>query len=99
MHIIIPLPVAGTDTRAWNGMGCEAVPYLQARRIGRRLRTEKAEVRAGIYTEALQEEAVFAQFIREGQAGAFESEEAWYRWQYEVEQVDVEEMETSGTAI
>ncbi len=83
----------GTDTRAWNGMEAEAVPYLQARRIGEAAETEKAESGQGYTPEALQEEAVFAQFIREGQAGAFESEEAWYRWQYEVEQVDVEEME------
>ncbi len=83
----------GTDTRAWNGMEAEAVPYLQARRIGEAAETGKAEAGQGYMPEALEEEAVFEQFIREGQEDAFERGEAWYRWQYTVEQVDVEEME------
>ncbi len=79
----------GTDTRAWNGMEAEPVPYLQAKEI----RTAAELTKQEYSPEGLQEEAVFAQYIQEEETASYEQEEAWFRWRYEVESVDVKEME------
>ncbi len=99
----------GTDTRAWNGMDAQSPPYLQARAIAAEgmgmgdaestetgadnPETEDAGNGQPYTPETLREEAVFAQFISAEQPQAYECQEAWYRWRYEVAQVDVEEME------
>lgn len=94
----------GTDTRAWNGMDTETVPYLRAKKIsipaaeGKEAgQTEKAEdehpeaVRAT--PEALQAEECFEAIIRSKDPEDFECDEPWYRWQYCVDEIDVGEME------
>ena len=94
----------GTDIRAWNGMDAQSPPYLQARAIAAGETgmgdADSGETQAGntddgqFYTpETMREEDIFAQFISEEQPQAYESQEAWYRWRYEVAQVDVKEME------
>lgn len=82
----------GTDVSAWNGEGAETLPYLQAKSIS----AEAAELSAAgkeTGAESLKSEEAFAAFIRSAQPDDFEHDEAWYRWKYEVEQIDVEEME------
>ena len=57
--------------------------------------TEKAEIGAEAETgaEAMRSEETFGAFIKGTQPDDFERDEAWYRWQYRVEQIDVGEME------
>ena len=74
-------------------MEAEPVPYLQAKEI----RTAAELTKQEYSPEGLQEEAVFAQYIQEEETASYEQEEAWFRWRYEVESVDVKEMER-GTA-
>lgn len=99
----------GTDMRAWNGPEAETLPYLQAKGIcktgmnmparqpegdSQESDMQKEEQGTEIPSpEALQEEEAFAQFIAQEQTDYFECEEAWYRWKYIVDDIDVEEME------
>ncbi len=96
----------GTDTRAWNGADSETVPYLCARAIsGSAAESSQGEqeeagdapkaAKEGGYPtpEEMRQEAVFAQFIAQGQPDYFESGEAWYRWKYIVDEIDIGEME------
>lgn len=76
----------GTDTRAWNGMDTEGVPYLQAKRIS----VSGAESTAA---EELQSEDCFRAFICSKDPEDFECDETWYRWSYSVDEIDIEEME------
>lgn len=76
----------GTDVRAWNGIEAEGTPYLCAKTIA----VGEAEVPA---PEELQEEDAFEQFILAEPSAYYESEEAWYRWQYTVAEIDIAEME------
>ena len=82
----------GTDVSAWNGEGAEPIPYLQAKSIS----AEAAELTAAekeTDAERMKSEEAFASFIRSVQPDDFEHGEAWYRWRYEVEKIDVEELE------
>ena len=86
----------GTDMRAWNGSEADTLPYLQARSIcqgGAEIVTASGQTTATPTPEEIQEESLFAQFIMQEQTDFFESEEAWYRWKYIVDEVDVEEIE------
>ena len=90
----------GTDLRAWNGSDAETEPYLQAKAIKPEpeieieIETEtEAELTSAEAVRSMQEEEDFAAFIQKDQPDFPESEEAWFRWRYEVEKVDVEEME------
>lgn len=77
----------GTDLRAWNGLNAETLPYLHTQVL--RTDTEEEEQ----LQKALQEEKRFADFIKDNPKEFWESNEPWFRWQYEVEAVDVKEME------
>lgn len=94
----------GTDTRAWNGTDTETVPYLQAKKIS----IPEAERAGGDWMEKvedeqseavemtpveLQSEECFEDFIRARNLEDYECDEAWYRWQYCVDEIDVDEME------
>lgn len=83
----------GTDTGAWLGLDAPDTPYLQAREIAAAAETRKEEREEENGPQALMDEDAFAQFIQGEQSQAYEKEEAWYRWRYVVEQVDVAEME------
>lgn len=67
---------SGSDERAFGST--EDLPYLNTRRISH----EEEE-------ESLREESAFQDFLKEEHPGDYEKEEAWYRWQYEVQEIDV----------
>lgn len=74
----------GTDAGVWKSDGGEDTSYLQAKRIG-----EEAGEYGG---ESLREEDAFEEFITNTYPTDYESGEAWYRWEYEVEELDGEEL-------
>ena len=67
---------SGSDERAFGST--EDLPYLNTRRISH----EEEE-------EDLREESAFQDFLKEEHPGDYEKEEAWYRWQYEVQEIDI----------
>ena len=83
----------GTDTGAWLGLDAPGTPYLQAREIAAGAEAEAASAERDLGPEALTEEEAFERFIQSEQPEAYEKEEAWYRWHYTVEEVDIKEME------
>lgn len=70
---------SGSDERAFGST--EDLPYLNTRRIS----NEEEE-------EGLREESAFQDFLKEEHPGDYEKEEAWYRWQYEVQEIDPAKM-------
>lgn len=70
---------SGSDERAFGST--EDLPYLNTRRIAH----EEEE-------ESLREESAFQDFLKEEHPGDYEKEEAWYRWQYEVQEIDPAKM-------
>lgn len=73
----------GTDANIWKSESKEDTSYLQAKRIGE----------ADDYTgEGMAEEENFEAFIEQSHSSDYESTEAWYRWTYEVEEVDADQM-------
>lgn len=91
----------GTDTRAWNGTDTETVPYLQAKKISSGMEEAAMSVVGNtgqteeekMSPEELQSEECFVDFIRARDLEDYECDEAWYRWQYCVDEIDVDEME------
>ena len=83
----------GTDVNAWNTEETEGEIYLQARKIADAEQMERQK--DGYFPEAeeLKEEEAFARFLEEKREGYYESEEVWYRWEYKVDEIDIEEME------
>ncbi len=70
---------SGSDERAFGST--EDLPYLNTRRISH----EEEE-------ESLREESAFQDFLKEEHPGDYEKEEDWYRWQYEVQEIDAAKM-------
>ena len=86
----------GTDTAIWSGSGPEQFPYLQGRAVnvagvvdaqGDAIdeTVNEADIAAA---EFMTREENFAAFIKKVRSSDFESEEAWYRWTYQVEAFD-----------
>lgn len=70
----------GTDVNIWKSTGTEDTSYLQAIRIG---------TDAGKYDgEDMMSEETFERFITDTYASDYESNEAWYRWRYEVDTIE-----------
>lgn len=70
----------GTDVNIWKSTGTEDTSYLQAIRIG---------TDAGKYDgEDMMREETFERFITGTYASDYESNEAWYRWRYEVDAIE-----------
>jgi len=87
----------GSDTGVWHG-GSETPPYLSAREIG----TEVVEAMTEgdvdtqdlqAVAESLTEEENFREWIMNTDSSHYESEEGWYRWTYEVKEIDTAHME------
>ena len=86
----------GTDLKAWNGMDAETLPYLQVKTVKPTVGalTEMEDGKENAFPpEALCDEDTFTEFIKNEQNDFPESKEAWFRWRYEVSEIDVEEME------
>lgn len=74
----------GADAGVWNEDQKEQMPYLNAAHIG---------PEEGTYTaEELAEEDAFREYITGTDESAYEKEEPWFRWEYEVEELKVEMM-------
>ncbi len=81
----------GTESDVWKSSS-EALKYLPARRISS-VATLSAESVDTLYTaNSLMDEDIFRSFITQSFAADYESQEPWYRWEYEVEEVDRERM-------
>lgn len=73
----------GTDAGIWKSDSLEDTSYLQAKRIGEE---------AGEYDGEIMTEESFEDFITKEYSSDYESGEAWYRWEYEVKEIDIEQM-------
>ena len=85
----------GSDAGVWHGTA-ETPEYLQAKEIG----ISAQENIDGItfadieFTpQSLMKEDVFEKWITDVKDSHYESEEGWYRWSYEVDEIDVSHME------
>ena len=74
----------GTDIHIWKSENTEDTSYLKAKRIG-----TDTEVFTG---ENMTEKGTFEAFIAGVYPEDYESGEAWYRWKYEVKELDPEQM-------
>lgn len=75
----------GTDAGIWES-NLETMPYLQAKAIGSE---------ACAYTaEQLTKEEAFQSFLNDSSISSFEKEEPWYRWEYQVEELDSDTLKT-----
>lgn len=73
----------GTDTKIWKTEAAQNIPYIK----GQKIAGEEVEG-SPLDAEALKEEENFAAYIKRVDEADFESGEAWYRWRYEVEELD-----------
>lgn len=93
---------SGSDEKAFGSM--EELPYLNTGRISKEEMTgtedegltgsagkENVSGSAG-KEKNLSEESDFRDFLQEEHPGDYEKEEAWYRWQYEVQEIDTAKM-------
>ncbi|MCM1027176.1 MAG: SpoIID/LytB domain-containing protein [Roseburia sp.] len=83
---------AGTDANVWKTKQAPLLTYLHPRHL---CKTDMALVAAGgeeaeNLGENLREEEAFAEFIGSVNPDDFEANESWYRWTYEVREVDPE---------
>jgi len=76
----------GTEAAIWKTEEAARIDYLHARVLNPE---GSAEDDLGSY---LQEEEHFDEFIRRRNETDFESDESWYRWTYEVKELDTEHM-------
>lgn len=93
----------GTDTGIWKSGGNSDTSYMQATRLTydnventpmeqEGADDEKVIEAAELSAESLREEEQFRQFIQSVQEEDLEKEEPWYRWTYQVEEIDEEAM-------
>lgn len=84
----------GSDANVWKTEAAKGITYLKAKGVNKavmdaELAGESMEESIG---EDLQEEEVFAEFITTTNENDFEVQEGWYRWTYQVEEIDKERM-------
>lgn len=77
----------GTDTRIWKSENDDAIPYMQAEKLA-----PKEEIENAKSAEEMCKEENFAEFITGVDTSDFESTQAWYRWEYEVKEIDMDGM-------
>lgn len=88
----------GTDADIWKAGGDSDTSYMQAARLvhgmTEHIQSEEKEQQAGeeIEIDKLQEEEAFRQFITMVGEEDLEKDEPWYRWTYQAEQIDKDEM-------
>ncbi len=91
----------GADPRVWKTKEAETIEYIQARPLNDTYDVretngvslaegERAQVggKGAEVAASLGDEDAFRQFITSKTESDFESEEAWYRWTYEIEKLD-----------
>lgn len=85
----------GSDEHVWRSETAPESPYLSATSVSRE--TMDAELAGteynSIYTaESMKEEAMFAQFLDYPTETHFEEDESWYRWRYDVTDMDSDKL-------
>lgn len=75
----------GTDASIWKGGGSE-LSYLVPRHIAAEGGSESAEYKTADMTE----EAAFSAYIKTVHEEDYESSQPWYRWEYEVKELDAD---------
>lgn len=81
----------GADAGVWNEEQKEQFPYLNSVYIGKtqELQMEGGEEEKTYAVEALSQEENFREYITGTDKNAYEMEEPWFRWSYQVEKMDV----------
>lgn len=92
----------GSDAKVWRSKYSDNYPYLKSQRISKEAVAERyvatmageVNIYENIYQsgEYMMNDLVFDEFIRTAHDMDFESDEGWYRWSYEVESVNTEQM-------
>lgn len=85
----------GTDTGIWHGSE-KSPEYLTATEIGvtnRNTQDEVAFADASVSAESLIQENEFKKWITDVKDSHYEAQEGWYRWSYDVKEIDVSHME------
>lgn len=77
----------GTDTGIWKSDSKEEFPYIHAGKLA-----PEEEAKEARSAQDMAEEENFAAFIRSVDEADFECNEAWYRWRYEVTEIDMDSM-------
>ncbi len=77
----------GTDTTIWKTGNGQAIDYIRPGKLGIK---EDGQLKPG--AEEMEKEENFAAYITAVDDSDFESNEPWYRWQYEVEKIDTDEL-------
>lgn len=77
----------GTDATIWKTEEAETLDYLKGKAINRQSMETMPDT-----GELLRDEAAFAAFITQKNEDDFEVSEGWYRWSYEVLEIDLERM-------
>lgn len=80
----------GTNVSVWNGADIEQYGYMEPQRITDHMSDGTDD--AMLTPEALQDNTIFDSFIRTNDGKGFESEESWYRWTYEVSNINSEKI-------
>ncbi len=87
----------GSDANVWKTESAPKLTYLRAKPLNQKAMTAavaamngNGEAPAESLGEELREEEAFAEFIRTKNPDDFESEENWYRWTYQVEEIHTE---------
>ncbi|MDE6750003.1 MAG: SpoIID/LytB domain-containing protein, partial [Lachnospiraceae bacterium] len=73
----------GTDTNIWKTGNGQAIDYIQAGKLAPSKGSQIAQS-----AEDMEQEENFAAYICSADESDFESNEPWYRWQYEVARID-----------
>ena len=76
----------GADAGVWNEGQKDEMPYLNSRYIGMSGEGDEGEQ---LQPENLAEEETFKEYILNVDKQAYEREEAWFRWTYEVKEIDI----------
>lgn len=91
----------GTDTGIWKTGGDSDTSYMQAQRLNHTVLEKydeeddsdmKDEAQTSIIIEDLRQEDVFRQFISAVGEEDLEKDEPWYRWTYQVDEIDQDAM-------
>ncbi len=76
----------GADAGVWNEDQADKMPYLRAEHIGNAGEEEEPE---DFSADVMGQEEDFRSYITSVDESAYEKEEAWFRWRYQVEDLDV----------
>lgn len=81
----------GTDTNVWKAGGNSDTSYMQAVRLDLNVLEDTAET-SEPEGDRLREEEAFRQFITTTGEEDLEKDEPWYRWTYQVNEIDTDAM-------